>query len=349
MACPRRSSPLFVDLSKLLVTWDFASGCFCRSLVAATFMLLLSLKERREEKRGAVKGEEDDRRSLSPATGGFRLLAVKRKNEMRRGKGRKGSGERGGRTRVSWRGAAASGDALLNQAAASSVALVGEDGRRGAALRTKRGRERLFLGLEYEIKVGLDLVCPIKATNGWDLIKDQSCVAKLKKPILVKPVQQLPVTDPKVVPWNYNKIVVFYQGKEIVEEVDEARRLTRSRRCYSPKELRKGKMAQDIQVPLKKEIIVHGEYDLSIYKDPSIPYIEAKEACASVVYKSFEIISVDRFKEEDLMSNHVSLLPIQCFVNVGFDNMAYMQNSLPDLKELFILESPSQEVEYDDE
>eukprot|EP00474_Spongospora_subterranea_P001683 CRZ02141.1 hypothetical protein [Spongospora subterranea] len=142
MACPRQSSPLLVALAKLLVTWDFAGGCLCRSLVAATFMLLLSSKERREEKRGIAKGEEDDQRSLLPATGGSRLLAVKRRNERRRGKGIEGSGERGGGTRVSWRGAAAPSGALLNQAAASSVALAGEDGRRGVALRRKRGSER---------------------------------------------------------------------------------------------------------------------------------------------------------------------------------------------------------------
>ncbi|KAH0681210.1 hypothetical protein KY284_022295 [Solanum tuberosum] len=240
-----------------------------------------------------------------------------------------------------------------------------------------------------EVRSGMPM---LYVSKGFSLTQqDQSCVAKLKEPILVKPVQQLPVTNPKVVPWNYNKIVVFYRGKEIVEEVDEARGLTRSGRCYSPKELRKGKMAQDIQVPLKKilneahvskettvnqlekmanrifesntitftddelptegaghnralhltvkceghyvnrviidggsgpwiqmaqavpstlhqvvnfeydhqEIIVHGEDDLSIYRDPSIPYMEANEACASVVYKSFEIVSVDRFKERD--------------------------------------------------
>jgi len=44
-----------------------------------------------------------------------------------------------------------------------------------------------------------------------------------------------------------------------------------------------------------------------------------------------------------------SYSPFFSSVNVGFDNMTCMQNSLPDLKELFILESPSQEVEYDEE
>lgn len=48
---------------------------------------------------------------------------------------------------------------------------------------------------------------------------------------------------------------MVYQGKEIVEEVDEAGGLTRSGRCYSPVELRKGKMTENIQVPLKKELL----------------------------------------------------------------------------------------------
>ncbi|KAG5620958.1 hypothetical protein H5410_006176 [Solanum commersonii] len=70
---------------------------------------------------------------------------------------------------------------------------------------------------------------------------DQNCLAKLKGPIFVKPVQQLLVTDSKAVPWNYYKIIVVYRGKEIVEEVDEAGGLPRSVRCYSPEELRKKK------------------------------------------------------------------------------------------------------------
>ncbi|KAK4710016.1 hypothetical protein R3W88_004529 [Solanum pinnatisectum] len=53
-------------------------------------------------------------------------------------------------------------------------------------------------------------------SKGFSLAQqDQSCLAKLKEPIFVKPVQQLSVTDTKVVPWNYNKIIVVYRGKEI--------------------------------------------------------------------------------------------------------------------------------------
>ena len=47
---------------------------------------------------------------------------------------------------------------------------------------------------------------------------------------------------------------MVYQGKEIVEEVDEAGGLTRSGRCYSQEELRKRNMTENIQVPLKNAV-----------------------------------------------------------------------------------------------
>ena len=92
-------------------------------------------------------------------------------------------------------------------------------------------------------------------SKGFSLTQhDQSCLTKLKEPIFVKPIQQLPVIDLKVVPWNYNKTAVVYWGKDIVEEVYETGGLTHSGRCYSPEELRKGKMTENIQVPLKKQV-----------------------------------------------------------------------------------------------
>ncbi|KAG5620664.1 hypothetical protein H5410_005882, partial [Solanum commersonii] len=104
---------------------------------------------------------------------------------------------------------------------------------------------------EIEVRVGM---LKLYVSKGFSLAQqDQICLAKLKEPIFVKTVQQLSVINTKVVPWNYNKIILVYRGKEIVDEVDEAGGLTRSERCYSPEELRKGKMTQNIQVPLKKQ------------------------------------------------------------------------------------------------
>ncbi|KAG5571592.1 hypothetical protein H5410_061358 [Solanum commersonii] len=59
-----------------------------------------------------------------------------------------------------------------------------------------------------EVRAGM---LKLYVSKGFSLTQwDQSCLAKLKEPIFVKPVQQLSVTDSKVVPWNYNKIVVVY-------------------------------------------------------------------------------------------------------------------------------------------
>nr|XP_016437821.1 PREDICTED: uncharacterized protein LOC107763836 [Nicotiana tabacum] len=46
-----------------------------------------------------------------------------------------------------------------------------------------------------------------------------------------------------------------------------------------------------------QEIVVHGEDDSSVYKDPSIPCIEAKEGCESIIYQAFEVIEVDQVEE----------------------------------------------------
>ncbi|XP_070029565.1 uncharacterized protein [Nicotiana sylvestris] len=47
----------------------------------------------------------------------------------------------------------------------------------------------------------------------------------------------------------------------------------------------------------RQEIIVHWEDESSIYKDPLIPYIEAKEGCESIVYQAFEVVVVDHVEE----------------------------------------------------
>ena len=74
-------------------------------------------------------------------------------------------------------------------------------------------------------------------------------------PVIIRPVSQLPMTNPKVVPWNYEPTVVTYKGKEIDEEIDEVGGITRSGRCYVPVELRKTKNDQ-IQI---KSPVTEGE------------------------------------------------------------------------------------------
>ncbi|KAG5573537.1 hypothetical protein H5410_063303 [Solanum commersonii] len=59
---------------------------------------------------------------------------------------------------------------------------------------------------------------------------------------------QLPATNTKTAPWNYNKVVT-HKRKEIIKETNETRGLTRSE-VLRPKELR-DKQAKENQLPLK--------------------------------------------------------------------------------------------------
>nr|XP_016465488.1 PREDICTED: uncharacterized protein LOC107788321 [Nicotiana tabacum] len=44
---------------------------------------------------------------------------------------------------------------------------------------------------------------------------------RLNEPVIIGRAPQRPMTDPTTVPWNYNKAVVAYKGKEILGEVNE--------------------------------------------------------------------------------------------------------------------------------
>ncbi|KAH0686158.1 hypothetical protein KY289_016921 [Solanum tuberosum] len=46
--------------------------------------------------------------------------------------------------------------------------------------------------------------------------------------VIIRPVSQLSMTNPKAAPWNYEPTVVTYKGKEVNEEVDEIGGMTRS-------------------------------------------------------------------------------------------------------------------------
>ena len=60
-----------------------------------------------------------------------------------------------------------------------------------------------------------------------------------------------------------------YRGKKTVEEVDEAGGLISFERCDSLKESRKGKMTQNIQVPLKKTVTE--EENVEFLKNLKVP------------------------------------------------------------------------------
>ncbi|XP_070012993.1 uncharacterized protein [Nicotiana sylvestris] len=84
--------------------------------------------------------------------------------------------------------------------------------------------------------------------------QNQGSTKGITEPIIIRHAVQPPVTNTKTISWNYNKTVMTYKGKEIIEEVRETGGLTRSGRCYSPEELRKAKQIREGQLPIKKPV-----------------------------------------------------------------------------------------------
>ncbi|XP_070017374.1 uncharacterized protein [Nicotiana sylvestris] len=94
------------------------------------------------------------------------------------------------------------------------------------------------------------VIVPVVASNPVIIVEGART-----DPIIIKPVTQLPVTNTKTVPWNYERVIMTYKGKEVKEEVNEAQELTPSGRCFAPEELRKAKTLRDNPVLVKKTVI----------------------------------------------------------------------------------------------
>ncbi|XP_070002220.1 uncharacterized protein [Nicotiana sylvestris] len=73
-------------------------------------------------------------------------------------------------------------------------------------------------------------------------------------PVIIKPVTQLSVINTKVIPWNYEPVIVTYKGKEVKEEVNETQGLTSLGRCFALEELRKAKTSRDNPVVVTKAV-----------------------------------------------------------------------------------------------
>ncbi|XP_049358632.1 uncharacterized protein LOC125823282 [Solanum verrucosum] len=52
----------------------------------------------------------------------------------------------------------------------------------------------------------------------------------------------------------------------------------------------------------QQEVIVHGEGDLSVYKDSSLPFIKANNENEALVYQAFEVVVVEHILEGNLIS-----------------------------------------------
>ncbi|XP_070014175.1 uncharacterized protein [Nicotiana sylvestris] len=72
--------------------------------------------------------------------------------------------------------------------------------------------------------------------------------------VIIKLVTQLPIVNNRAIPWNYERVIVTYKGKEIKEEVCKTQGLTCSGRCFAPEELKKAKISKDNPVLVKKAV-----------------------------------------------------------------------------------------------
>ncbi|XP_070014219.1 uncharacterized protein [Nicotiana sylvestris] len=91
----------------------------------------------------------------------------------------------------------------------------------------------------------------------------------------------------------------------------------------------------------RQEIIVHGEDESSIYKDPLIPCIEAKEGCESIVYQAFKVVSVDHVEEENPILHPrlstTSIMVAAVIMRQGYEPGKGLGESLQGISELISL------------
>nr|XP_016497717.1 PREDICTED: uncharacterized protein LOC107816508 [Nicotiana tabacum] len=131
---------------------------------------------------------------------------------------------------------------LIVKGASSSLNLVGSEKMILYVPRSTKKVEVQLGGPKLYIPGGIQKIVP------------NNSLRNITEPIVIRLVAIVPVTNTKPIPWNYNKTVMTYREKEIVEEIDEIEGLTRSGRYYSPEELRKAKQARESHLPMKEPI-----------------------------------------------------------------------------------------------
>nr|XP_016489428.1 PREDICTED: uncharacterized protein LOC107809336 [Nicotiana tabacum] len=131
---------------------------------------------------------------------------------------------------------------LIVKGASSSLNLAGSEKTILYVPRSTKKVEVQLGGTKLYIPGGIQKIIP------------NNSLRNITEPVVIRPVAQLLVTNTKAIPWNYNKTVMTYKGKEIVEEPCEMGGLTRSRGCYSPEELRKAKQARESHLPVKEPV-----------------------------------------------------------------------------------------------
>ncbi|XP_070017676.1 uncharacterized protein [Nicotiana sylvestris] len=84
-----------------------------------------------------------------------------------------------------------------------------------------RGRKEKQMDLSPPRRFELNKTTQIYVPKGAYVMRGTINPPRLSEPVVIGRAPQKPMTDPTVVPWNYNKLVVTYKGKEISGEVRE--------------------------------------------------------------------------------------------------------------------------------
>uniref|UniRef100_A0A1S3YX47 G-patch domain-containing protein n=1 Tax=Nicotiana tabacum TaxID=4097 RepID=A0A1S3YX47_TOBAC len=82
---------------------------------------------------------------------------------------------------------------------------------------SKKGQVTLSPPRRFELNKGSKMYVP----KGTYAERGPIISPRLNEPVIIGRAPQRPMTDPTTVPWNYNKAVVTYKGKEILGEVNE--------------------------------------------------------------------------------------------------------------------------------
>ncbi|XP_070025317.1 uncharacterized protein [Nicotiana sylvestris] len=146
----------------------------------------------------------------------------------------------------------------------------------------------------------------------------------ITEPIIIRPAMQPPITNTKTIPWNYNKTVMTYKGKEIIEEVGETGGLTRSGRCYSPEELRKAKQIRELrktpaQISLLSLLLHSKEHARVLIKTLNEAHVSEKTTVnelEKMANRFFEVNRIsftdDELPEEGAGHNRALHLVVKC-------------------------------------
>ncbi|XP_070008155.1 uncharacterized protein [Nicotiana sylvestris] len=84
-----------------------------------------------------------------------------------------------------------------------------------------QGRKEKQMTLSPPRRFELNKTNPMYVPKGAYVMRGPIKPLRLNEPVVIGRAPQKPMKDPTVVPWNYNKTVVTYKGKEILGEVQE--------------------------------------------------------------------------------------------------------------------------------